>query len=364
MARSGLPQDGQPQDGLLAVAVPRPAASPAVLSEAWRVRLTVYEFSSATAGSRPGTTIVFSNGNALPLLANMTGLVHSDLELARRESPGVPDAELVVALAQRAVADLGMAPPVSAVLMASMRGVSRVEEADMPWAGCLMADDGELVIRLRASDVPGRKRFSAFHEIMHTFMPGFAVVPQYRCDPQFPGDGQEPSSKPAVEELCDLGAAEMLLPRAEFLADMAGSAPTISLASKLAVRYAASLEASARRVVDLHHRPAMLIVLEVAPKPSAPRAEPRLRVQLVHANGGWPFIPRHKSVPQGSPLASPLAGEPVNSTCTLEGIADRPLQDVHVSAVFAPYTDRTSVEHARVVAMISRPGREGRGHGG
>ena len=292
----------------------------------------------------------------------MTGLVHSDLEQARRESPGVPDADLVVTLARRAVADLGMPPPVSHVLMASMRGVSRVEEADLPWAGCLMAEDGELVIRLRASDVPGRKRFTAFHEIVHTFMPGFAMVPQYRCDPHFPDDDRGPSSKPAVEELCDLGAAEMLLPRREFLADMAGSAPTIGLASRLATRYEASLEAAARRVVDLHHRPAMLIVLEVAPKPSAPREEPRLRVQLVHAKGSWPFIPRHKSVPEGSPLARPLAGEPVNQACALVGIADVPLQDIHVGAVFAPYTDQAGVEHARVVAMISRPGGGGGGH--
>jgi hypothetical protein len=291
----------------------------------------------------------------------MTGLVHSDLERARRESPGAPDADLVVALARRAVADLGMPPPVSHVLMASMRGVGRVEEADLPWAGCLIAEGGELVIRLRASDVPGRKRFTAFHEIMHTFMPGFAVVPQYRCDPQFPDD-QEPSSKPAVEELCDLGAAEMLLPRGEFLADMAGSAPTIGLASRLATRYEASLEAAARRIVDLHHRPAMLIVLEVAPKPSAPNEEPRLRVQLVHAKGSWPFIPRHKSVPEGSPLARPLAGKPENSTCTLAGIADVPLQDVHVGAVFAPYTDQAGAEHARVVAMIGRAGGGGDGH--
>ncbi len=355
---------GQPRDGPLAVGRHDPQHHRQCLLDAGRAKLTMHAFPPATARSRSGTTIVFRNGNTLPSLANMTGLVHSDLEQARRESPGVPDADLVVALAQRAVADLGMPPPVSPVLMASMRGVSRVEEADMPWAGCLMADDGELVIRLRASDVPGRKRFTAFHEIMHTFMPGFAVVPQYRCDPQYPDDDQEPSSKPAVEELCDLGAAEMLLPRAEFLTDMAGSAPTISLASTLAIRYEASLEAAARRVVDLHHRPAMLIVLEVAPKPSAPREEPRLRVQLVHANGGWPFIPRHKSVPEDSPLARPLAGEPVNGTCTLDGIADGPLQDVHVGAVFAPYTDRTGVEHARVVAMISRPGGEGRGHAG
>ena len=36
--------------------------------------------------------------------------------------------------------------------------------------------------RVRASDNRERKRFSALHEVKHTYLPGFAVT-QYRCDP-------------------------------------------------------------------------------------------------------------------------------------------------------------------------------------
>src|SRR5689334_1801264 len=85
--------------------------------------------------------IVFPNKNALPSLLNMTRLL-SDLERARLESPGEPDANQVVRLARRALAELDMEPPISHVLMASMRGVSRVEEADTPWAGCLVRENG------------------------------------------------------------------------------------------------------------------------------------------------------------------------------------------------------------------------------
>jgi Zn-dependent peptidase ImmA (M78 family) len=282
----------------------------------------------------------------------MTGPLLSDLEQARLESPGLPDADLVVQLARRAVADLGMEPPISHVLMASMRGVRRVEEADMPWAGCLVVEDGVLVIRLRARDVHGRKRFSAFHEIVHTYLPGFAFVPQYRCDPAFP-DAQEPSAQPDAEELCDLGAVELLLPPDPFRADMAGSRPTMELASRLATRYEASLEATARRVVTLHRCPAMFVVMEVAPKPSAPRAAPKLRVMSVHGKGDWPFVPRHKSVDANSPLARPLLGDAVSETGTLTGFTAAPLAGVHLSAVPAPYTDGSGREHLRVLAMIS-----------
>jgi hypothetical protein len=303
---------------------------------------------------------VFPNGNAPPFVLNMTGLMLSDLERARLESPAESDAGLVVRLAQRAVAELDMDPPISHVLMASMRGVRRIEEADLPWAGCLVVEDGALVIRLRASDVHGRKRFTAFHEIVHTYLPGFSVATQYRCDPELPDDHGS-STKSAVEELCDLGAVELLLPREAFLADVAGSPPTMEMASRLATRYEASLEATARRIVTLHERPAMLIALEVAPKPSAPRGEPKLRVQSVHASGGWPFVPRHKSVPAGSPLARPLSGEAVSETGTVTGVAGVPLVAVHLSAVPAPYTDGSGREHMRVLAIISHPHPAGHG---
>jgi hypothetical protein len=286
----------------------------------------------------------------------------SDLEQARLESPGLPDADLVVQLARRAVADLGMEPPVSHVLMASMRGVHRIEEADLPWAGCLVLEDGVLVIRLRASDVHGRKRFTAFHEIVHTYLPGFAVAPQYRCNPALP-EVRGRSAKPDVEELCDLGAVELLFPQDAFRADMLGNRPTMQLASMLATRYEASLEATARRIVTLHECPAMFIVMEVASKPSAPREAPKLRVMSVHAKGDWPFVPRHKSVATHSPLAKPLAGETLSEDGRLTGLTDAPLTGVHVSAVPAPYTDGFGLEHMRVLAMISPSHQAGSGYG-
>ncbi len=285
----------------------------------------------------------------------------SDLELARLESPGKPDAELVIELAQRTLDELRMEPPVNHEIVASMRDITRIEEADLPWAGCLVRDGGGFVIKLRAADTRGKKRFTAFHEVKHTYMPGFALAPQYRCDPATTPDPAHVRD-PGLEALCDLGAVELLLPRAAFLNDLAGNSPTLGLAGQLAQRYDASLEATARRIVTLRPAPTLLIALELSCKPSAPHDKPKLRVQWAHGSTDWPFIPRHKSVPPDSILTTPLSGEAVNEVTTLTGLTAAPIGPVHISADLYPYTDDQGDQHMRVLALITPACQPGQHH--
>lgn len=282
----------------------------------------------------------------------------SDLEVARLESPGAPDAQLVISLAQHTLDELAMEPPVSHDIVASVRDIANIEETGLPWAGCLVREDGRFVIRLRAADSHGKKRFTAFHEVEHTYMPGFALAAQYRCDPATPPDAIS-ARDPGLEALCDLGAVELLLPRKDFVTDLDGNTPTVGLASLLAERYDASLEATARRIVTLHPVPTLLIALEPACKPSAPHDEPRLRVQWASGSKGWPFIPRHKSVPADSILAGPLDGDIVSEVGMLTGLTATPIGPVRTSAGLYPYTDRQGDQHMRVLALItpaSQPG--------
>ena len=291
----------------------------------------------------------------------MSGVSLSELELARLEHPGKPDAQLVIELAQRTLDELAMEPPVSHEIVASMRDIARIEEADLPWAGCLVRDGDEFVIKLRAADTRGKKRFTTFHEVKHTYMPGFALAPQYRCDPATPPDTAA-THDPGLEGLCDLGAVELLLPRKDFLSDLDGNTPTLALAGQFAQRYDASLEATARRIVTLHPTPTLLIALEPSCKPSAPHEEPKLRVQWAHGSNGWPFIPRHKSVPPGSVLTSPLYGEAVNEVGTLTGLTTTPIGPVHISADLYPYTDDQGDQHMRVLALITSVRHSGQHH--
>jgi hypothetical protein len=305
---------------------------------------------------------VFPTGNALPLIVNTISLSLSELELARLEHPGKPDTQLVIELAQRTLDELALEPPVNHEIVASMRDIARIEETDLPWAGCLIRDGDGFVIKLRAADSRGKKRFTVFHEVKHTYMPGFALAPQYRCDPAAQPDTAA-TRNPGLEVLCDLGAVELLLPRRHFLNDLEGNTPTLALASQLARRYDASLEATARRIVTLHPAPTLLITLEPSCKPSAPQEKPKLRVQRAHGSiTNWPFIPRHKSVPPDSILASPLFGEAVNQVGTLTGLTSTPIGPVHISADLYPYTDNQGDQHMRVLALITSAGSSGLRH--
>lgn len=276
----------------------------------------------------------------------------SDLEVARLESPGTPDAQLVIELAQRTLDELAMEPPINHEIIASMRDVAKIEETAIPWAGCLIHDGCQLVIKLRAGDGPGRKRFTVFHEIKHTFMPGFMTVTQHRCDPATSLDAGRVRDWD-LEALCDLGAVELLMPRRLFADDLVGNAPTLDLVEALAERYQASLEATARRVVTLRSAPTLLIALEPGCKPTEPDAEPKLRVRWAQSNGRWPFVPRYKSVPADSPLARPLFGEIVDEAANLAGLAGDVLRDVRISAGLYPYADTQGEQHARVLALIT-----------
>ena len=282
---------------------------------------------------------------------NTYTLALSDLEQARLEFPGTPDSQLVAELAQDLLQDLGLEPPIDHAIVASMRGVKTIKEAAIPWAGYLAPREDGLTITLRAGDSPGKKRFTAFHEVEHTFMPGFRTQPQYRCDPVTPVSAVPPRNA-SVEALCDVGAAELLFPRMWFAADLAGNKPTLGLVEQLAARYQASLEATARRLVTLHPTPALLIGLEPGCKPTQPHAEPVLRVQWVHANGSWPYVPRHKSAPESSVFTRALSGERIEELTTLKGLTstDTP---VHASSRLYRYTDDQGEPHMRVLALIT-----------
>jgi hypothetical protein len=282
----------------------------------------------------------------------MNPRILSDLERAQLASPGTPDAELVIRLAKDTLDELGLQPAINHEIVASYRDVIRIEEADIPWSGHISQTQEGLVITVRASHPRTRKRFTVFHEILHTYMRGFGIQTQYRCHPGAPSDTLGPRDR-ALEQLCDLGAAELLLPRAPFLDDLAGKPVTLDLVEQLAEHYDASLEATARRVVAVHLQPTLLLALEPACKPSQPRAEHVLRVKWHYAGGEWPFVPRHKSVPHDGVFGRALQGEHVNETASLGDLTNPPIPRAFVSAALYPYHDDNGVNHMRVLALVT-----------
>jgi len=275
------------------------------------------------------------------------------LEQRRLDDPACDDRTHVIRLAAGVVDDLQAEPPINLEMVASYQGVAAVRQCPLPNAGCLFTDpeSGRVEIRLRAGDHPCRQRFSGFHEISHTFMPGYQLTIQWRCDPT-----PEALARSELEVLCDIGASELLLPRRHVIDDLRRAEFGLQTVFDLAEAYDASVQAAAHRLVDLWPEDVLLVVAEVATKPrDAEGAPPRLRVRYCTASGSWPFIPRHKSIDEGEPLTRALAGEAVEEPTVLRGFCAHEVAGLEISARLCPYTDSKGELHDRVLALYRRP---------
>lgn len=285
---------------------------------------------------------VFLIRNALSSGRNMKQL--SLLKFAQLHQPEPAD---VAALADDVIEELDLTPPIDPRIVASYLGISRIEESEIDVAGCLICDGQDITIKVRSSDFFARRRFTIFHECTHTFFKGFERQPQYRCAPSV-----VPFTDPGLEALCDLGAGALLLPRRFVRRDLEEADFGIATLRQMSETYEASLEATGHRIVDLAPEDTLFVVLEVGLKPrqrGQADAEPRLRVRTARGRGGWPFIPRDKSVSTDSPLGRALQGEVVNERTVLDEITRVPVPNVEVSARLLPYAGRN-----RVLALYRR----------
>jgi Zn-dependent peptidase ImmA (M78 family) len=228
---------------------------------------------------------------------------------------GAPE-ELVVRLCEELLEEAGVRVPVDVRMLASFRGISTIAEVDQAEAGCIFCAGERLLVHIRASDSPERQRFTICHEILHTFFPGFREERRRRTDTTVGAYDRNQLE----EYLCDLGAAELLLPRQPFLATLPAQ-PHIDDVIDLAATFAASLEATALRIVNLANVPMALVVLEPTWKPVEQRELARRATQPALAGLAskpppkklrvrWAYgpkmatIPKHKSVDDTSPLAN------------------------------------------------------------
>jgi Zn-dependent peptidase ImmA (M78 family) len=287
-------------------------------------------------------------------------------ELVRRflyqhQWSGSPE-ELVVRLCAQLLEEAGVSVPVDVRMLASFRGIAAITAVDQAEAGCIFCDGERLIIQIRGSDSPERRRFTICHEILHTFFPGFREERRTRIDSTV---GAFDRSR-LEEYLCDLGAAELLLPRKLFLAALPPQ-PCLDDVIELAAVFEASLEATAIRLVSLAAAPTALVVLEPAWKPVEQRELARRATQpaLAGLEGELPpkrlrvrwaygpkmtTIPKHKSVDDASPLATVLETGGVDYRGPT-GLMDGTLE---VSARHPPYyRDGDIVD--RVLVLLQDP---------
>src|SRR3954451_22824421 len=172
----------------------------------------------------------------------MSTSLWSDLELARARLPRAADEQRGRLLICELLSEWALTPPVDLELVASLRAITSVDYVDLPWAACLVHDSGGTQVKVRASDLPRRQRFSLAHEIGHTFLPGYALATQYRCDP--PPTGRQ--QRNTVEHLSDIAASELLMPVTDVERALVERGCTMDAAIETADACDASLEAAAR----------------------------------------------------------------------------------------------------------------------
>jgi hypothetical protein len=226
------------------------------------------------------------------------------------ENGGADPREIVRAYADKLRRDAGETKlPIKVDLVRSYLGI-RKSEGDYDFAGRIYAEEsGQLIMNVRATDLPERRRFTCAHELIHPAFPGFRLESRYRLDTQV---GTNTPQRAEEEYLCDLGAAELLMPT-ELVREAYSAADGLDDVERLAAEAEVSLEAAANRLVGLSDEPTVLLVLEVMHKPADTRAlrrgeevERKLRVRYCVTNETDCFVPKFKSADDESVLVKAL----------------------------------------------------------
>jgi O-acetyl-ADP-ribose deacetylase (regulator of RNase III) len=243
--------------------------------------------------------------------------------LALVEDQTETDPETLIVLRAREMALDAMeagwsGPPYDPFTLADALGIELVARQDLEDAR-LVAEHERPRIEFNPARRPARVRFSIAHEIGHFLFPDYATRARYRDASARRGDDWQ------LEVLCNIAAAELLMPAGAFPIE---EAQNLSLPHLLDLRahFEVSTEALLRRIVKLTDRPTSLFAAARLPSSEG------FRIDYVVPSRAWA-----PAADSGSHLdpASVLA------RCTAVGFADDAVEDwagqsLHVQAVGVP----------------------------
>jgi hypothetical protein len=276
------------------------------------------------------------------------------LEQARTLDPRRSDVEHIECIAATTISELEERAPVDLRVVASYRGINQIDVVPIPMSGCLAPEDGSIRMLLNSRDSVRRRRFTGFHEIGHSFQPGYRTRRQYRCNSSI-----RPRTDTDPEALSDAAAASLLLPEAEFAPEVYESTFGLSSTIDLADRYQASVQATAYRFQRYWPEPTLVIVLEQGLRKEErddQSAVPKLRVVSTRPIGSWPFVPRNKSASETGRLTRAENGEIVDEIASLDELGIRDPIKVHVSARVFTYRAADGLARRKVLAMYRQLG--------
>ena len=157
-----------------------------------------------------------------------------------------------------------------------------------------------------------RVAFSIAHELAHLIFEGFAEK-RYQMRKKPSRDDDSTAEERRLERLCNIGAAELLMPRPWFDEELDRMGFCAAAVPALAERFGASLEAAALRMIDSIDNPCAIGFFEFEYPPSIRTLardgrdgiEQKIayRVKRVFRSMGFPFIfPEGKSISDTSAI--------------------------------------------------------------
>ena len=248
-------------------------------------------------------------------------------------------------------------PPFDPLTLASLRGIRARESTDLFSAEAQLTpmDGQQLLLEFNPDRAPGRKNYSISHELIHTFFDDcFEMVHQRKSDRAAFDPQQE------VEHLCQVGAAEILMPQEDFVLDLERLGLSLAGVSELCQRYEASREAIARRMLALTDKAAALVFFSRRLKPvekknggylNGQKPKEKMRILYSVQTPEFPaFLPAHKSVPDESCVNAAIVADEVASGYEDWGVRDSGRWFVEAMAL--PVPDATDETSASVVALV------------
>jgi Zn-dependent peptidase ImmA (M78 family) len=145
-------------------------------------------------------------------------------------------------------------PPFPATELAKLNGIKTIEKADLGTTSAILIKDPDgYTIKVNGRNSSARQNFSCAHEIGHTFLhelnrPLHIDQDEFRTGSQRKGNYER-------ERLCDMAAAELLMPTDVFRQHLINTGISVNSIEKLANTFMVSALAVAYRIAELSPKP-------------------------------------------------------------------------------------------------------------
>ena len=296
-------------------------------------------------------------------------------------STGCRDAETAIRqqageLLDRYVREFGEPDmPFSMEVLASLRGITQSDDAPVHSPDAELVPDGHggMTMRMNPDRPETRKRFSAAHEISHTFFPNYSTKEWCRTDARY---RNRDNPDDYLEMLCDIGAAELVFPQPWFMKSAAAVSDAAGLVN-LAAAFHGSMEATMRRYAELSPESLAVAYFTWKLKPTqlstignrdqrnlfgdSPedliREALRLRIEDSVPSPAFReaghFLPGDKSVESDGPIyQAALTGEPADGECHLDLGQASGTYRVWAVPLWTPSEDRGAAGEWMVAAVL------------